>query len=613
MWLLIKNKLFIIISALSFFGLCLSRDVRWDILLGVCFICVLIVLILRKNKLSKNVFDNKTSVVLAFILSATAFINFYSQMTEENGIPKRILANYGIDIHIAAAAVGLVFFTISLLSTVLFTNWMLKATKPIIQSIFRFRKEFIILSLVYILSIVAIIRADFYYIDDIGRATQGYQLTGSFSRFIATFMSNLFHTSTWLTDISPLAQIIAALIMAVSSILLLSVFNLNDSNSIWKFIAVIPMGISPYFLSCLSYKYDSPYMAASVLFSVIPLLYRNKKPYQYMIAVFIGTLLMCMTYQASSGIFPMAVVMLMLFMWQNHNQIINIVKFCICSIIGYTAAMLFFKIALVTEVVEAQDYVDSNYSLLNIFKNTSSYTSTFLSDFGAFWTIFLLIVMIAFVVSVYLRSKTFASIIAAIGAIVITYILAFGAYLLLDHPLMAPRAMYGVGVWIALIAIPIFSCEKMYIGKSTVIVLSWIFIVFSFTYGNALSVQKEYSDFRTELIIEEIKGLDTLNTDQEVIFQIDGTIGHAKNVKNMIKKYPILERSVPIMLKGNFNYWGHFKLMNYYGIDNLRWNSGENKTDLKDMDLPIVSDNTYQTIKANEKYIEIILKQNISQ
>lgn len=40
--------------------------------------------------------------------------------------------------------------------------------------------------------------------------------------------------------------------------------------------AVVPLGLSPWFLECFSYKFDSPYMALSVLASVIPFIFGRR-------------------------------------------------------------------------------------------------------------------------------------------------------------------------------------------------------------------------------------------------------------------------------------------------------------------------------------------------
>lgn len=78
-------------------------------------------------------------------------------------------------------------------------------------------KPFIILAFIYCLGIVSIIRANFNYIDDLGRVSDGYRGWMNWSRYISEGLSVLIHTDSRLMDISPLPQILACLILAFAS------------------------------------------------------------------------------------------------------------------------------------------------------------------------------------------------------------------------------------------------------------------------------------------------------------------------------------------------------------------------------------------------------------
>ena len=167
----------------------------------------------------------------------------------------------------------------------------------------KWRKLFFALLFIYGFAINAIIRANYNYIDDLGRVAQGYRGWDNFSRFTSEYLSIFIHTNRFLNDISPLPQYLAVFLLAISSLILIVLITDNLKFTWWSVIAVIPLGLSPYFLECLSYKYDSPYMSLSVLASIGPLIFMDSKRMVYTSAVFIGTLIMCTTYQVSSGIF----------------------------------------------------------------------------------------------------------------------------------------------------------------------------------------------------------------------------------------------------------------------------------------------------------------------
>jgi len=114
------------------------------------------------------------------------------------------------------------------------------------------RKSFILLSVVFLIGISVILRANFNYIDDMGRVSEGYLGWGNFSRFTSNGIAAVFHMDTYLTDISPLTQLIAVLILALTGVLLLYVVYERKSYSIWELVALIPLGLNPYFLECIS-------------------------------------------------------------------------------------------------------------------------------------------------------------------------------------------------------------------------------------------------------------------------------------------------------------------------------------------------------------------------
>ena len=67
-------------------------------------------------------------------------------------------------------------------------------------------KPILILTLIFLICFSSIIRADFDYIDDMGRKVSGYRGWSNFSRFLSSFFSIFIHSGKYLTDISPLTQ-----------------------------------------------------------------------------------------------------------------------------------------------------------------------------------------------------------------------------------------------------------------------------------------------------------------------------------------------------------------------------------------------------------------------
>lgn len=132
------------------------------------------------------------------------------------------------------------------------------------------------ISIIYFIALLSLFRANFNYIDDLGRVAQGYRNWINWSRFISQELSVLINTQKILTDISPLTQLIAILIIALAGVIIIYTFTGKKTVQLSMIAAVVPLGLSPWFLECFSYKFDSPYMALSVLASVIPFIFGRR-------------------------------------------------------------------------------------------------------------------------------------------------------------------------------------------------------------------------------------------------------------------------------------------------------------------------------------------------
>jgi hypothetical protein len=73
--------------------------------------------------------------------------------------------------------------------------------------------------LIYLVGISAILLSNVHYADDIARTNLGYAGWSGFSRYSSTILAHGIHADNYLTNIAPLPQILAALILAISSVI----------------------------------------------------------------------------------------------------------------------------------------------------------------------------------------------------------------------------------------------------------------------------------------------------------------------------------------------------------------------------------------------------------
>lgn len=490
----------------------------------------------------------------------------------------------------------------------LFDDLWLK-TKEKLYRYKEMRKPFLILLLIYSVGISAILRANIKYIDDMGRVNLGYTGWEKFGRYVSSFLSNFIHGDAYLTDVSPLPQLIAVLFLAIASIIVLHVITGKKTFTLPEIAAVVPLGLSPYFLECLTYKYDSPYMALSILGAVFPLLFYNCGYKIYGIMSLVGSLVVCMTYQPATGIFPMLVVLISLKAWNNKEDIREILKKIGTSVAGYSIGLIVFRVFIMkpVDIYVSTSIIGIREIIPKSIKNLLKYFELVKSDFKIEWLLLIALLCIAFVyvlVRDTKQQKRFA-VPMNIFMLIVMVLLAFGVYPVLANPLYDPRAMYGFGVFIAFVGVLVASAKKVYLAKIACIALSWAFFVFSFTYGNALYEQSEYTDFRITAAIDDLKDLDAFDTDELKTVQIEGTIGQALPIRNMPKDYQILDRLIPVTFGNSSWMWAWYQFGNYYGLENVVYDTS---VDLKEYDLPVVKDTMYHTIKADDTHILIELK-----
>jgi hypothetical protein len=477
---------------------------------------------------------------------------------------------------------------------------------------------FLIILTIYFVGIFTIIRSNSYYNDDIDRSLKGYRGWAVWGRYLADFLSVLIHMNLKLNDISPLPQIISISFMAAATLVVLR--SLSEKKITFPLvIALLPIGLSPYFMENYSYKYDSPYMALSVLFSVIPFLF-YKKISIYIIASFLCLLGMCISYQSSSGIYVIVTALVTYRMWIGKiTPAKDILKFVTSSILSYSAALVFFKKLLFVTIKSEETgyYRTAMFSFSDLFKgiilNGKKYVNFVFDDFnGSIIPIcFFLLVIIFIILSILFskRSKIITFLFSLFFGVFI-FILSYGAYLVLQEPLWSPRAFTGFGGFVAVICFlnVSFSSEYKklkYVVTVLLLVLVYNFFLFDVSYGNALAEQKEYQNFRTALLVEDINrhlGPGIVSP----IVHMENNIGFSPVIDNISSTYPLIKRIINV-LPGGSNEWGHLPLNQFKFSHKVEYDSPVYNSESPKL-LPILTDNSYHTIHGDGRQFFIILK-----
>jgi hypothetical protein len=463
--------------------------------------------------------------------------------------------------------------------------------------------------------ISAILIANVHYADDIARTNLGYAGWSGFSRYSSTILAHGIHADNYLTNIAPLPQILAALILAISSVILISlisgkeIFKEKWNKWILKLIAVTPLALCPYMLECLSYQYDSVYMALSVFFATMPFIFYRQEKWKFILASVIGILGVCTTYQVSIGVYPMIVIFLMLKDW-NDKKIKNkeIVKNVAISAVIFLITLVVFQKFL----MRPQDmYVSNEIPGISeffptVFKNLGHYFELLFTDFRILWLVLIVLIIIGFVVLYVIKSKRnkILAVLMALFGVVAMGIMAYLFYAALEQPLYTTRAMYAIGAFIAIMGIYIASgVKKELILTLPVVVLAWCFFSFSFTYGNALKEQDTFRNMQIDMVIADLNEITADGTPRKI--QAVGQIDFAPAIKHMPEKeYHILRR----LLKPSFETyvpWMAYRLREASGLPGLVFDPG---LSLDNTNLPEIKNTALYIIYGDNENILVKFK-----
>lgn len=477
-----------------------------------------------------------------------------------------------------------------------------------------------LLFLLYILGYTSIIRANYSYMDDLYRAIRGSHWSG-WSRHISDFLSTFIHGGDpVLMDISPLTVFISAAILAAAGALLVYVLC-DHSFPLASLAASLSLGLSPYFLENISYKYDSPYMALSIFVSITPFLFlKSFRAFIFVSAL--SLLIMCMTYQAASGIYIMITVMILFKNWNGgetgrglnssvKNSSVKLLQFAGTAALVFCAALVFFRLIFMA-AKDGDGYAATAMLSLSdifpgVFNNVLGYFKFILSDFGLIWKFFIALLLFLFITQAVRRSvrNKILSIAASAAVLAAMMFFSYGVYIILQRPLFSPRALYGFGVFIAIAGVYVVS-KKTIPGFICVLALNYCFFVFSFAYGNALADQKRYSDFRLEMAAHDLALLfpERERTEMPVFFE--NGVDYSPVVELAARHYPVIKRLVPA---GNDYHSGD------YLTEYLKWGTGgffpltEEVKRIPALDMPVVLDSYYHVIKSDGENILVRFKE----
>lgn len=368
---------------------------------------------------------------------------------------------------------------------------------------------FIILS-IYLVVNINIGLAEFPYIDDIGRQLEGYSgFSEHYSRYLSEISARLIQGGSHLTDPGLSTNIISAFILTFASVTLLFVLFPSKKVNLALTLSSTVIGINPWFLEALSFRFDNPFMSLSILVSLLPFIFWESKKLFNLFSI-ICIYLMCNSYQASSGIYILMVLTLV-FLELIYGKKFNI-RGLLNSAVSYIVGMVLYKVQITIKppIFAEQGKTPGLFQLPNvILGNAKGYLKNIYLQSSKTWIYLVIVLLLLLIVNILIsgKQKKIFSLFYTFIWLSVGSVISYGAYLALPMQfyLMRPRYEYGLGAFISIILVVIVGISSknsiLSIIKSLVSGLFVFYMLtFSFIYVSTLKQQNTIFETQSSIL-----------------------------------------------------------------------------------------------------------------
>ncbi|GAB2025281.1 glucosyltransferase domain-containing protein [Lactovum odontotermitis] len=472
------------------------------------------------------------------------------------------------------------------------------------------KKKQILLSFsVYFVALCSIGIVNYPYIDDTVRRLNGRPNFGlHYSRWGSEFFSWLFQGTRHLTDQGLMPFILSALILTATSFIIQSAL-LGEKINYLSSLASVIVGLNPWFLNAVAFRFDGPLISLSLLSAVVPFIWWKDKTRFGIISV-CAVFLMYNFYQASSGVFFLVAFGLLFLELLRGRSLNKVLRRLLLLIVSFMAATFFYLIQLIFLPATAGKNTEimRGWIVDDIFTNLTSYIQTVLSDSTKLWKFLIIVLLILFVFS--MRRQSRVSQIKTFGLcgifLLISLLASFGIYSFLESPISteAPRYNYGFGVWLAILcvlvssdlALKTFSAVK----AAVVIFFTYQIVLFVFVFSSMLQLQKDTFISQSNLLRSNLM---TVYLSNDSVYLKNGFFRDSEVLLSAGKNYPILRKIVPSNAPSYFpnKFW-------FKEVTNISIEKENDKETLALTDNPknlAVSNDSWDIYKSGKKIIVV--------
>lgn len=476
----------------------------------------------------------------------------------------------------------------------------------------------IITSVIFIVAYWALLRTSYDYADDMRRVYSGHKAWVGWNRYISETLAVFIHTNFYINDIAPLTHLISIAILSAAAYLLAYILTAGKPG-IMSIICSSFMAITPYYNQNFAYKFDSPYMALSILFGILPFIFTENR-FNFIIASFFSLVMVCTSYQAANSIYIIMTVFIVLELVLQKKDFKEISRFTGTAILCYCAALIFFRIFLMNQIeysgfIESSPTVGLGSGMIdNIIQNYKTYFAFVTGLYGNYWIKFftiLMAILFPFAVADKAQNNKKLVFVISVAALIFMILLSFGAYIVLTKPLISARAFMGLDVLISAVAIIVTtSFQNNKTAKKIISICSvcllYGFIVSSTVFGNFYAKQQDYEHFRISILLEDLSKIVSPDASVKSKIYIGGTYGQAQKTRMEKKNYNLICGNTGALTEYLIKDWN----MNVELVSELPVEYIDLDPALKNLisEQPLLIDTYYHSIYGKDNFYYIYLK-----
>lgn len=434
------------------------------------------------------------------------------------------------------------------------------------------RYPLMVVLILYLAVLISIGLVNFPYIDDITRQMSGVPNYGAhYSRWGSELFSWLFQGSRHLTDQGLTLFILSSFILTITSTLAL--FYIYQDKVPWGAAVIsVLIGINPWFLECLSFRFDGPFMALSIFFGFVAFYWWNRPKWQLLLAASLAVFMLCNTYQSSSGVFIIVALSLAYKELIEGKLPIKVLHKLSVSALGFIIGMGVYLIEtkfnpMLSKRGETVQIASLAKMPKTIIQNIQAYYETITTDSAKIWLVMLVLLLVVFTWYTLTNTKLnyVVTIVLGVVYIVIGAILSYGVLLVFAHPLVKTAGRYGgFGIWVFAALVGILSAQHLnkkfgrYIIQAVLIMFMYYQLAFGFGYASMLAAQKSAFEFQSQNLIADLKNV---VTPEQNVLHVDHLFASPTILENAKRNFPILNKIVPSI---SSMYWPNQFWLNHY-------------------------------------------------